>query len=374
MPNTTTRLDRLCLALTGQDALVVYHQLQAIFYNLVTWLLVVLGWRKASDSLVPVAAILPPAREPNNDAVAAVVLSPGGLERLSLEMLGDKVVTVGYNVLECNRVPGCNSLAIVEDGPLPDGLAIVRITSCSVNYADITIRWGLYESAIRYVGYPIVPGFDFAGIVERVGRNAGVEVGDDVFGITFFGAYSSRVLVPGSQCRARPQKALTPDEAAALPSVAGTALHSLKLAGFWPAPPVTNNRAVLVHSAAGGVGSMLVQMAKILGCSPVVAVVGSSHKVSACEALGADVVIDKSTLGSAGLWAAAAAAAPKGYAAIFDANGVATLRESYDHLAQTGTLVICDCRELTTLLISNPRLLVCPLPSLHLSLPPCLPP
>ena len=217
MPNMTTRLDRLCLALTGQDALVVYHQLQAIFYNLVTWLLVVLGWRKASDSLVPVAAILPPAREPNNDAVAAVVLSPGGLERLSLEMLGDKVVTVGYNVLECNRVPSCNSLAIVEDGPLPDGLAIVRITSCSVNYADITIRWGLYESAIRYVGYPIVPGFDFAGIVERVGRNAGVEVGDDVFGITFFGAYSSRVLVPGSQCRARPQKALTPDEAAALP-------------------------------------------------------------------------------------------------------------------------------------------------------------
>ena len=48
---------------------------------------------------------------------------------------------------------------------------------------------------------------------------------------------------------------------------------------------MTNNRAVLVHSAAGGVGSMLVQMAKILGCSPVVAVVGSSHKVSACEAL-----------------------------------------------------------------------------------------
>ena len=337
--NGASRVDRLCLALTGQDALVVYHQLQAIYFNLVTWLLVVLGVRQASNFLVPTAAVLPPTDE-SDAAVATLVLSPGGLERLSLEKLGSNVATVGYNVTECTRVPGCNSLARIDDGPLPDGLAIVRITSCSVNYADITIRWGLYESAIRYVGYPICPGFDFAGIVERVGRNAGVKVGDDVFGITFFGAYSSRLLVPGSQLRPRPQKALSPDEAAALPSVAGTALHSLKLAGFWPAPPVTNNRAVLIHSAAGGVGSMLVQMAKILGCSPVVAVVGSSHKVSACEALGADIVIDKSKLDSDGLWAAAAAAAPDGYAAIFDANGVATLRESYDHLAQTGTLVI----------------------------------
>lgn len=336
----TAATDRLCLAVTGQDSLVVYHQLQAICFNLVTWLLVVFGVRKVRDSLDPIASILPPSSAPDDGVVAALVLSPGGLERLSLEPLGVNVATVGYNVKGCTRVPGCNSLAMVEETALLDGLAIVRITSCSVNYADVTIRWGLYESAIRFVGYPICPGFDFCGIVERVGRNAGVEVGDDVFGITFFGAYSSRLLVPGAQLRPRPKKALTPDEAAALPSVAGTALHSLKLAGFWPATPVTKNRAVLVHSAAGGVGSMLLQMAKILGCSPVVAIVGSAHKISACEALGADLVIDKSNLSAKGLWAAAASAAPDGYAAIFDANGVATLRESYEHLAQTGTLVI----------------------------------
>ena len=333
-------IDRLCLALTGQDALVVFHQLQAIYFNLVTWLLVVLGFRQASDSLEPTATVLQGLTLQPDGAVATLVLSPGGLERLSLEPLSSNVATVGYNVKDCRRVPGCNSLAVVDESSLPDGLAIVRITSCSVNYADVTIRWGLYESAIRFVGYPICPGFDFSGIVERVGRNAGVKVGDDVFGITFFGAYSSRLLVPGAQLRPRPKKALTPDEAAALPSVAGTALHSLKLAGFWPASPVTNNRAVLIHSAAGGVGSMLVQMAKIVGCSPVVAVVGSAHKVSACEALGADFVIDKSNLSPEELWKAAASAAPNGYAAIFDANGVATLRQSYDHLAQTGTLVI----------------------------------
>jgi hypothetical protein len=60
------------------------------------------------------------------------------------------------------------------------------------------------------------------------------------------------------------------------------------------------------------------------------------HKVAACEALGADVVIDKS---STPLWETAERAAPRGYAAIFDANGVATLGASYAHLAQTGQLV-----------------------------------
>ena len=201
----------------------------------------------------------------------------------------------------------------------------------------MTIRWGLYESAIRFVGYPICPGFDFCGIVEKAGPESGVQVGDEVFGITFFGAYSSRVLVPGEQLRPRPTRSLTMDEAAAVPSVAGTALHALKLAGFWPTPSVSNNRSVLIHSAAGGVGSMLVQMAKLLDLYPVVAVVGASHKCAACESLGADIVIDKS---SEDLWAVAEAAAPNGYAAIFDANGVATLSASYQHLAQTRTLVI----------------------------------
>jgi 2-desacetyl-2-hydroxyethyl bacteriochlorophyllide A dehydrogenase len=334
-----TRLDRVCLALTGQDALVVKHQLEAIVCNLITWLLVTVGLRKVHEQSLPLTSkVLPRSSLTHPDSAAAVlVLSPGGLERLSLEQLGDTVATVGYNVKGVDRLPGCNSLCRTER--LPPDCVIVRIQSCSINYADVCIRWGLYESAIRFVGYPICPGFDFSGVVERAGAEANVRAGDEVFGITFFGAYSSRLLVPCRQLSAKPKEGSlsSSDEAAALPSVAGTALHALRLAGFWPSPPLTRNRAVLVHSAAGGVGSMLVQMAKALGCSPVVGVVGSSHKVSACRALGADLVIDKS---SADLWEAAEAAAPNGFAAIFDANGVATLSRSYEHLAQTGTLVV----------------------------------
>jgi NADPH:quinone reductase-like Zn-dependent oxidoreductase len=106
-----------------------------------------------------------------------------------------------------------------------------------------------------------------------------------VYGCSMFGAYSSRVLIPSNQLTLRPNN-ISMEEAAALPAVAGTALHALSLAGFWPQPPLTNNKAVLIHSAAGGVGLMLVQMAKILGCSPIVAVVGASHKVQVCKEMG----------------------------------------------------------------------------------------
>ena len=101
----SSRINRLCLALTGQDALVVYHQLQAIYYNSLTWLLVLLRLRKVSDTLEPTAFLLPPCAD--SSAVAAPVLSPGGLERLFLEPLGTKVATVGYNVKTCTSHCNC---------------------------------------------------------------------------------------------------------------------------------------------------------------------------------------------------------------------------------------------------------------------------
>lgn len=82
---------------------------------------------------------------------------------------------------------------------------------------------------------------------------------------------------------------------------------------------------------------MLLQMAKLCGLGPVVAVVGSSHKRHLCEDLGADAVIDKS---SEPLWERAKELSPAGYIAIFDANGVSTLRDSYAALAQCGRLIV----------------------------------
>ena len=81
---------------------------------------------------------------------------------------------------------------------------------------------------------------------------------------------------------------------------------------------------------------MLVQMCKLQGWK-VCAVVGASHKVAAARKLGADTVIDKST---ELLWPAARCCAPDGFLAIFDANGVATLKNGYEHLAPCGKLIV----------------------------------
>merc|ERR1719277_2748146 len=80
---------------------------------------------------------------------------------------------------------------------VPPGVVVLRNHAFSINYADICVRWGLYESALRFVGWPIVPGFDIAGVVEAAGSESGFRPGDRVFGCTLFGGYSTRVVTHG---------------------------------------------------------------------------------------------------------------------------------------------------------------------------------
>lgn len=259
---------------------------------------------------------------------------PGGSEQLRLITLKPGVATCGYNISD---IKPPFTPATTSDDDIPENCVILGNEAFSVNYADCCIRWGLYESANKFVGWPICPGFDVAGVIEKVGLNVSTfKPGDRVFGCSLFGAYSSRVLIPENQLKKIP-KSLSMQEAAAVPAVSLTALYALYLAGQYGNEFHLSNKAILIHSAAGGVGSMLVQMAKILGLSPVVGVVGRSSKVEEAESLGCDVVIDKS---QEDLWTKAEEAAPKGYAAIMDANGVSTLQGSYNHLAPSGRLII----------------------------------
>ena len=100
------------------------------------------------------------------------------------------------------------------------------------------------------MGWPIVPGFDFSGTVLWAGVSSGFQEGDKVFGCTLFGAYSSRILVPARQIRRVPEN-MPMERAAAVPAVAGTALHAVSLANGWPNHRLlTNNTGVLIHSAA----------------------------------------------------------------------------------------------------------------------------
>ena len=231
--------------------------------------------------------------------------------------------------------PGSYERLVLEDHPDPKpgpGELVVESSAIGVNYADCVVRMGLYASAKQYVGWPITPGFEFAGKVLEPARDgsSSFAAGESVFGVTRFGAYASRIALPSAQVfRVPPSLSLV--QAAAFPTVFLTAWYALcDLVRLRP------KMAILVHSAAGGVGGALLQIAQALDCRAI-AVVGAPHKVAVARALGAHGVIDKS---SEALWPAARRLVPEGYDIVLDANGAETLKHSYEHLKPTGKLIV----------------------------------
>jgi len=231
------------------------------------------------------------------------------------------------------RPGGFNALRLIEE-PLPEpgpDEVIIASAACGVNYADGIVRMGLYASAKKLHGYPITPGFEVAGTVEAVGGNVERwQIGDEVIGLSLFGGYASHVRLPADGVFDKPP-GIDFKQAATLPTVFLTAWWMVHRQ-VHPVPGET----WLVHSAAGGVGSALLQLGRLAGVRAI-GVVGATHKAAHARSMGAEAVIDKST---EDLWERAQQLAPQGYDAVFDANGVATLGQSYAHLAPTGRLVV----------------------------------
>jgi len=233
-------------------------------------------------------------------------------------------------------IPGAGSydrlqfetLSALQPGP---GEVVIDVRAIGINYADCIVRMGLYASAKKFVGWPITPGFEVSGVVRAVGGEVtDLAVGERVIAVTLFNGYASQVRVERRAVFPIPA-GLSFEQAAGTPAVFLTAYYGLvELARLRP-----GNR-VLIHSAAGGVGGSMVQLAKAHGCE-VTGVVGRSHKVETARSHGADHVIDKS---EENLWAAAERYAPEGFDVIADANGLATLKDSYAHLRTPGKLVV----------------------------------
>lgn len=238
------------------------------------------------------------------EATRIVIRRPGGYERLEYEKF--------------------------SPSPLKEHEVLVKTKAIGVNYADCCVRWGVYKSAKEFVGWPICPGFEYSGIVEAVGSKVTrLKPGQQVMGVSLFNAYSTHVTAPEHQVFALPEK-LNFAQAGGFQAVYLTAYHAL-FQNFITRPGME----VLVHSAAGGVGSALLQLGKNAGFR-MTGVVGSSHKVEACKSFGADYVIDKS---KQNLWKEAENSSPKGFDLILDANGHTTLKQGFNHLKPTGKLV-----------------------------------
>ncbi len=230
--------------------------------------------------------------------------------------------------------PGGYEKLVVESIPLPtigDDDVLVQIKFVGVNYADVCVRWGIYESAKKLVGWPITPGFEFSGEVVQVGRNVSDwSQGDRVMGLNLFNCYASHICVKQDQLFMLPD-GFSMQEAAGFPAVFLTAYHAL-----FQIVVIRPSATILIHSAAGGVGTALLQICRLKGWKTI-AVVGRSHKVKTALEFGATAVIDKS---KQNLWREVERLAPHGCDVIFDPNGAETLSQSYQHLAPMGKLMI----------------------------------
>jgi NADPH2:quinone reductase len=183
----------------------------------------------------------------------------------------------GPEVLQVDIVP------ISEPG-LQD--VMIRVEAAGVNSIDLDIREGRIPLKFGYnVKLPQVLGYEGAGVIEAVG--AGVtdaKVGDRIVWATFLGSYASRIVLPGSLLVPLPDELDFQTAAAVIHQ--GMTAHFLSNSAF----PLKPGDTCLVHGAAGGVGHLLCQMAKMRGAR-VIGTVSTEAKATIAREFGADEIV-----------------------------------------------------------------------------------
>ena len=166
------------------------------------------------------------------------------------------------------------------------GEVVVRLTRAGVNFIDVYMRSGIYKKSDTYkTPLPMILGMEGAGTVEAVGEDVeGLSRGDRVAFSLARGSYAEFIAVPAWRLAPIPD-GVSDDLATAL-MLQGVTAHYLSHSAYALGP----GDVCLVHAAAGGVGQLLVQMAKLRGAE-VIATVGSAEKAERARARGADHTI-----------------------------------------------------------------------------------
>ena len=227
----------------------------------------------------------------------------------------------------------------VEERPEPAvGAGEVRIAvrATGINFADMMARAGVYPDA---PSPPCVVGYEIAGEVESVGE--GVEspkVGDRVVAGTRFGGHAELVTVPADQTLPLPKK-MSFEQGAAFPVNYGTAYAALVIMGGLKA-----DERVLIHAAAGGVGTAATQIAKRTGAE--IFGTASASKHDAIREQGVDHPIDYRNQDFAA--EAMRITGGVGLDLIIDAVGPTSFRKDYKILRSGGRLVMYGLSEVQT--------------------------
>ncbi|WP_088040993.1 NADPH:quinone oxidoreductase family protein [Bacillus sp. EAC] len=169
--------------------------------------------------------------------------------------------------------------------PTPNGREVlIEVYASAVNYADTARREGQY---VVKTYLPYIPGAEVAGIVVEIGENVTtVKPGERVVTMIESGGYAEFAISDERSI------IILPDEldfkiAAALPVQGLSAYHILKTMGM-----LKPGETVLIHAAAGGVGTLAVQLAKIFGAKKVIATASTEEKLKLAKQMGADVLIN----------------------------------------------------------------------------------
>jgi len=163
---------------------------------------------------------------------------------------------------------------------LGDNEVLIKVAYTSVNYADIKKRTGNKGEG----NFPLMVGLDAAGTIEEVSPRSNFAKGDRVIAFPKNGSYAEYV-VANQQLVFKIPDCLSFEQAASMPTVSILSYMLLHEIG-----QVKETDTIVIHSAAGGVGSMLVQLAKVTGVGKIIGTVGNLNKESYVKSLGADVV------------------------------------------------------------------------------------
>ncbi|MFI5606698.1 zinc-binding alcohol dehydrogenase family protein [Amycolatopsis sp. NPDC051903] len=210
-------------------------------------------------------------------------------------------------------------LDVPEPGP---GQVSLDVTHAGANFAEVLYRRGVVD-----VPLPFVPGIEVAGRIRALGPGVeGLRAGQPVVALTIVdsGGYAEVAVTSADLVAPLDDVRLAPALAAALPSNSTTALLVLdRIARIEP------GESVLVHAAAGGVGSQLGQAARLLGAGRVVGTVGSAAKLDVARGFGYDEVVLRERLAETGEFDIAV-----------DMIGGGARLASLDRLAPLGRLVV----------------------------------
>lgn len=206
------------------------------------------------------------------------------------------------------------------------GQVVVGVAAAGLNFIDTYHRGGLYP-----MQFPLIPGVEGAGTITEVGAGVdGLDVGERVAWTLQIGSYAEKVTLPASAVVPVPDAVSL--EVAAAVMLQGTTAHYLVTDTF----PLSSGDRCLIHAGAGGVGLLLIQLAKMKGAE-VFTTVGTEEKAELARDAGADHVIlyREVDFGDA----VEAVAGPRALDVVYDGVGQAVFDRSLELLRPRGMMV-----------------------------------